>query len=81
VEAAGIEPETPISQSDAGIGLTESSPDVSALCLQSNGTSCQHLALLDDQLSHVIELWPSLQAETRKTIYAICIDALLLRDD
>jgi hypothetical protein len=80
VEAAGIEPETPISESDAGTGLTEFTADASALCLQHDGIACQSVASLDHELERVIELWPSLHAETRKTIYAICIDAILFRD-
>ena len=78
--ASVIEPETPISQSDAGLGLIESAADASALCLQRNGIACQPMASPDHELARVIELWPSLQAETRTTIYAICIDAALLRD-
>ena len=81
MEAAGIESETPISQSSVDKRLTNSAAEASALCLQRDGTACQPLASLDHELARVIELWPSLQTETRKMVYAICIDAVLLRDD
>lgn len=75
VEAAGIEPEDHNSQIHAGVRLTESVLNLSALCLQRDGTACRPLASLDNQLARIIKLWPSLQAETRKLIDAICFDA------
>ena len=81
VEAAGIEPETPISQSLTEQELAASCGEVSALCLHVSGNTCQCVASLDPILIRLIELWPALAADAQKTIHAICLDAVLLGDE
>jgi hypothetical protein len=77
VEAAGIEPEDAISQSMADKQLTNSAAEMSALCLHGEVNSWQSMASLDPLLARVVQLWPSLPADVRKTIYATCVDAVL----
>jgi hypothetical protein len=74
---AGIEPEDAIPQSDVAIALTKSAADASALCLHGHVTSCHPQAAIDAVLERVIELWPSLSAQKRQAIFAICLDAAL----
>jgi hypothetical protein len=81
VEAAGIEREDPILQRVISPELTNSPIEVSALCLHGERSTCQSLAVNDNELNCVIELWPTLPEPTRRTIYALCIDAKLLGDD
>jgi hypothetical protein len=78
--AAEIEPEDAISECPTEQQLTESTEQVSALCLYGNGNACHCVASPDPILIRLIELWPSLSADTRKTIRAICVDAVLLGD-
>jgi hypothetical protein len=78
VEAAGIEPEAPIFESPTEQQLTESTEQISALCLHDHGTSCHPQASIDAILAPVVELWPSLPPEKQCAIYAVCIDSALL---
>ena len=51
---------------------------MSALCLHGNGNGWQSMAALDPLLARVVELWPAFSADVRKTICAMCVDAVLL---
>lgn len=78
--AAGIEPVYSISQTSPEQQLTAIDEKVSALCLHGNGNACHCVASLDPILARLIELWPSLPADARKAIHAICVNAVVLGD-
>lgn len=81
VEAAGIEPVYSIPEVPTEQEVTALAKKVSALCLHGSGNACQCMACLDPTLVRLIEAWPSLSVDARKTIYAICLDAALLDDE
>jgi hypothetical protein len=78
VEAAGIEREDAFLKSVVSHELTNSPAEVSALCLHGDRSTCQSLAANDNELKRIFELWPSLPEPTKRTIYTLCINAVLL---
>lgn len=74
--APGIEPVYASPQTSTEQQLTTPAEEVSAQCLHGSGNACHFLASLDQALIRLIELWSSLSPDTRKTIHAICVDAV-----
>jgi hypothetical protein len=77
VEAAGIEREEASREGVIQHEFAESDADVSPLCLYSESNERHELATDDAMLRRVIRCWPALSDDTKATINAIVVDALL----
>jgi len=68
------------SEAIAEQAVTTIEPGLSALCLHGEGTSGHKLALTDNTLHRIVELWPSLPPSIRQAVYALCVDAVWMGD-
>ena len=77
MEAAGIERAATSLEAVTQKQLTESTDTVSAYCLHSESTSRHDVASDDTILRRVIRCWPAIPDDTKQSINAIIVDALL----
>ena len=80
MEAAGIEGTARTAEALTAQALTANEANVSSLCLHCEGTFRPGIALTDNLLRRVAELWPSLPPSIKRAVYTMCVEAVLLGD-